>query len=79
MRARLRSVFASLRSVFAALARAKSLPIASKRAFNCAAFWQRLGEASPGEPSVFVLVQTRAFGDPLLSQAFEIIDSLRFD
>ena len=36
-------------------------------------------EASPGEPSVFVLVQTRAFGDPLLSQAFEIIDSLRFD
>ena len=36
-------------------------------------------EASPGEPSVFVLVQTRAFGDPLLSQAFEIIDSLRLD
>ena len=38
-----------------------------------------LVEASPGEPSVFVLVQTRAFGDPLLSQAFEIIDSLRLD
>ena len=38
-----------------------------------------LVEASPGEPSVFVLVQTKAFGDPLLSQAFEIIDSLRLD
>jgi hypothetical protein len=38
-----------------------------------------LVEASPGDPSVFVLVQTKAFGDPLLSQAFEIIDSLRLD
>jgi hypothetical protein len=38
-----------------------------------------LVDASPGEPSVFVLVQTKAFGDPLLSQAFEIIDSLRLD
>ncbi len=38
-----------------------------------------LVEASPGEPSVFVLVQTKAFGDPLLSQAFEIIDSLWLD
>jgi hypothetical protein len=38
-----------------------------------------LVEASPGEPSVFVLVQTKAFGDPLLSQAFDIIDSLRLD
>jgi len=36
-----------------------------------------LVEAWPGDPSVFVLVQTRAFSDPLLSQAFEIIDSLR--
>lgn len=36
-------------------------------------------EASPGEPSVFVLVQTRTFGDPLLSQAFDIVDSLRLD
>lgn len=38
-----------------------------------------LVEASPGEPSVFVLVQTKAFGDPLLSQAFDVIDSLRLD
>jgi len=38
-----------------------------------------LVEASPGEPSVFVLVQTTAFGDPLLSQAFEIINLLRLD
>ena len=38
-----------------------------------------LVELSSGEPSVFVLVQTKAFGDPLLSQAFEIIDSLRLD
>lgn len=38
-----------------------------------------LVEVSPGEPSVFVLVQTKTFSDPLLSQAFEIIDSLRLD
>lgn len=38
-----------------------------------------LVEASPGEESVFVLVQTRTFGDPVISQAFEIVDSLRFD
>jgi hypothetical protein len=38
-----------------------------------------LVEAIPGEPSVFVLVQTKAFGDPLLSQTFEIINSLRLD
>jgi hypothetical protein len=38
-----------------------------------------LVEASPGERSVFVLVQTKTFSDPLLSQAFEIIDSIRLD
>lgn len=38
-----------------------------------------LVEAIPGDPSVFVLVQTKGFGDPLLSQAFEIIQSLRLD
>ena len=38
-----------------------------------------LVDVSPGEPSVFVFVQTKDFGDPLLSQAFEIIDSLRLD
>ncbi len=36
-----------------------------------------LVEASPGAPAIFVLVQTKGFGDPLLSQSFEIIDSLR--
>lgn len=38
-----------------------------------------LVEASSAEDSVFVLVQTRTFGDPVISQAFEIIDSLRLD
>jgi len=36
-------------------------------------------EVSSGEPSVFVFVQTKSFGDPVLNQAFEIIDSLGFD
>ena len=35
-------------------------------------------EGDLGEPSVFELVQTKSFGDPLLTQAFEIIDSLGF-
>jgi hypothetical protein len=38
-----------------------------------------LVEASPGESSIFVLVQTKTFGDPLLNQAFDIIDSLRLE
>lgn len=38
-----------------------------------------LVEASPGNPSIFVFVQTKTFGDPLLGQAFEIIDSFEFD
>jgi hypothetical protein len=59
------------------------LPLADGVDEFAPSIWARsenfLLEASPGEPSVFVLVQTRAFGDPLLSQAFEIIDSLRLD
>jgi hypothetical protein len=38
-----------------------------------------LVEARSGEPSIFVFVQTKTFGDPLLNQAFDIIDSLRLE
>lgn len=37
-------------------------------------FLVRLG---PDDPTVFVLVQSTIFGDPVLGQAFEIIDSIR--
>ena len=36
-----------------------------------------LVEVRSGEPSIFVFVQSRTFGDPLLTQAFDIIESLR--
>jgi len=68
---------------FGCTARTECLPLVAPIDDRDPSVWapgeNSLVEVKTADPSVFALVQSTSFPNPLLSQAFEIIESLRFE